>query len=581
MIYKITLLIVIFVLSLNSASGFLGLFDENPQWLILERVEAGARLYTGLTPVSVANDVNVIALNILADSDWNGLLDGFEGTDLNRTVLARCSGDANSVWTSVNNCQDITNFDAAAAGGDDTFSVLSPVIPWVDVNVSDDITLTNITQITNRAFTNITDRNFSLLSLDDNSSFDDRYLPHLLRSYTGISPITADNDNNLLGLNVTPTTDWNGTFDGNDSTFFIDWNNSVNRLFSLLTLDDNSSFDGRYISGLFEGANIDLNSNSGDILIRFDDLNFLDTENRWNRNQLMFSTVAIIFRDLGQFINSGTAGRLDLGGASEVEITAPIIDLDSSNAVTIRNDLNLFTGKASLFDVNVGSGTIEVNGVTYFIDADLNLNAITAGCGAAEFLGGDGTCQTGGGGADVNGTDIAPNFVTVSTDVNVTEHLIVDGNITVGGIILGNDIGVRVFNSVDIVTSPGAGGNILTFDSESWDTNDMHNDTNSSRLTANIAGTYLIIGNVTWEFNASRYRRLTILLNGTTQIARNLASAETGTSGKPTQVITTMYQLVAGDYVELRGAQTIGADLNIVAALEYSPVFSMQRLVGT
>ena len=224
-----------------------GLFENNPQFLIVESVEAGARLYNGISPVSVSNDENAIALNILANSDWNGLLDGFEGLDLNFTVLDRCSGDANSVWTSANNCQDITSFDTGGVGGgDDTFNVLSSVIPWVDANVSDAITLTNITQITNRAFSALSDRNFSLLSLDDNSSFDARYLPHQLRTYIGISPITADSDSNQIGLNVLSTSDWNGTFDGNDSTFFIDWTNSVNRNFSLLSLDDNSSFDGRY-----------------------------------------------------------------------------------------------------------------------------------------------------------------------------------------------------------------------------------------------------------------------------------------------------------------------------------------------
>ncbi len=66
------------------------------------------------------------------------------------------------------------------------------------------------------------------------------------RTYTGISPISIDNDANQIALNILPSSDWNGTFDGNDSTFYIDWSNSVNRLFSLLTLDDNSSFDDRY-----------------------------------------------------------------------------------------------------------------------------------------------------------------------------------------------------------------------------------------------------------------------------------------------------------------------------------------------
>ena len=117
-VLKIFLFLIAFGLFLISGNAFLGLFENNPQFLIIEQVEAGARLYTGLSPVSVDNDGNVIALNILASSDWNGLLDGFEGADLNFTVLDACSGDANSVWTSANNCQSIVGFDTGGGGGD-------------------------------------------------------------------------------------------------------------------------------------------------------------------------------------------------------------------------------------------------------------------------------------------------------------------------------------------------------------------------------------------------------------------------------------------------------------------------------
>jgi hypothetical protein len=284
-VLKLSLFIVAFSLFLVSGNAFLcGLFGcDNPTFLIVDTDlnisdlldvnvnslldnqilvfnsttlqwenqnqagAAGTRTYTGIAPITVDNDNNLLGWNPNTGTDFNGTLDGFEGADLNLTVIDFCFGDANSIRTSANNCQDITSFGiGGVGGGDDTWAVINGAIPWVDANVSDGITLTNITQITNRAFTDLTGKNFSLLFLDDNSSFDARYLPHLLRTYTGISPITADNDNNLLGLNVTPTTDWNGLFDGNDSTFYIDWSNSVNRLFSLLSLDDNSSFDARY-----------------------------------------------------------------------------------------------------------------------------------------------------------------------------------------------------------------------------------------------------------------------------------------------------------------------------------------------
>lgn len=160
--YKVTLLLIAFSLFITNGNGLFGLFDERPQFFIIDRdlnindlndvqitgvtnnqvivfdsatglwVNAaqaglGSRQYTGLSPVSIDNDANVIALNILPTSDWNGLFDAFEGTDLNRTVLARCSGDANSVWTSANNCQSIVGFDTGGGISDLNISELGDV----------------------------------------------------------------------------------------------------------------------------------------------------------------------------------------------------------------------------------------------------------------------------------------------------------------------------------------------------------------------------------------------------------------------------------------------------------------------
>src|SRR3990172_2909713 len=66
------------------------------------------------------------------------------------------------------------------------------------------------------------------------------------RTYSGVSPVTVDNDANQIGLNVLSTSDYNGTFDGQQGSFYLNWANDNNRLFSLLTLDNNNSFDARY-----------------------------------------------------------------------------------------------------------------------------------------------------------------------------------------------------------------------------------------------------------------------------------------------------------------------------------------------
>lgn len=93
------------------------------------------------------------------------------------------------------------------------------------------------------------------------------------RTYTGIAPITVDNDVNEVGLNVGPTDDWNGTFDGLDANEFTldrayDQESGQQRVINvddgdinfsaignnvLVTLDGSSNFriDSPTTSGLF------------------------------------------------------------------------------------------------------------------------------------------------------------------------------------------------------------------------------------------------------------------------------------------------------------------------------------------
>ena len=237
------------------------------------------------------------------------------------------------------------------------------------------------------------------------------------------------------------------------------------------------------ISGIFEGGNIDVNSNTGDVLVSFDDGNFLSfahtIRNNWtfaDANQLQFNgagtfiresssgTMEInsnteinfdsqtinldasvgleldganlisdwliqtdstfFFRDLQIFFLSSADGQFDIEADAEIELTAVLVDITAS--ALIRGDLNNFIGKSNLFDLNIGNGFIETNGTEYAIDADLNLNAISAGCASGQFLGGDGVCTAAGG--DVNGTDINPQFVTTG-DLNAF-NLTLDGNVT-------------------------------------------------------------------------------------------------------------------------------------------------------
>lgn len=69
-------------------------------------------------------------------------------------------------------------------------------------------------------------------------------------------------------------------------------------------------------------------------------------------------------------------------------------------------------------NLSVGSGTIFVDSNSYSINDDLNLNAISANCAADEFLGGDGTCQSGGGTDATSAYSAGGNIVLVEADNN-------------------------------------------------------------------------------------------------------------------------------------------------------------------
>ena len=87
----------------------------------------------------------------------------------------------------------------------------------------------------------------------------------------------------------------------------------------------------------------------------------------------------------------------------------------------------------------------------------------------------------------------------------------------------GNDVSARVFNSADITVpdmNPGEWTS-LTFNSERWDTANLHETaTNSGRLKAPVAGKYYIFANITWESPiGTGLWGLRLQLNGKTVIA--------------------------------------------------------------
>lgn len=129
-------------------------------------------------------------------------------------------------------------------------------------------------------------------------------------------------------------------------------------------------------------------------------------------------------------------------------------------------------------------------------------------------------------------------------------------------------------NTANISHTSSGSYQALTFNSERVDVGAMHDTvTNTSRLTvpSGGGGFYEIGGCIEFASNATGRRGIQILLNGATVIAQH----ETANIGAFDHAVTiaTVYQLAAGDYVELLGKQASGGALNMLATSAYSPEF--------
>jgi hypothetical protein len=58
--------------------------------------------------------------------------------------------------------------------------------------------------------------------------------------------------------------------------------------------------------------------------------------------------MALQFRDSALGINSSTDGQLDIDADTELEITAPTVDINASTSVNVSNDLKLDSDGAIL-----------------------------------------------------------------------------------------------------------------------------------------------------------------------------------------------------------------------------------------
>lgn len=136
----------------------------------------------------------------------------------------------------------------------------------------------------------------------------------------------------------------------------------------------------------------------------------------------------------------------------------------------------------------------------------------------------------------------------------------------------------RVFNSANISVTDSDNPS-LTFDSERFDTDDMHSlTTNTGRLTCNDAGDYIIGASIIWAANATGFRTLRLELNSSTLIVGTAVQAVTTAAVVTRQSVCTLYRLVVGDYILVRVSQNSGGALNVTSVGDTSPEFYMIKV---
>lgn len=130
----------------------------------------------------------------------------------------------------------------------------------------------------------------------------------------------------------------------------------------------------------------------------------------------------------------------------------------------------------------------------------------------------------------------------------------------------------RVYNNAAISVE-NDGPVALTFNTERWDTDDMHSTvSNTGRLTCATPGIYHVYGSIRFASNNTGNRFVSIRKNGSETWASNRVMAIQ--QGKVTMVsVATEVLLDTGDYVELLAYQSSGGALNVESEGALTPEF--------
>ncbi len=218
---------------------------------------------------------------------------------------------------------------------------------------------------------------------------------------------------------------------------------------------DGTAGEGGPLSALLgHGITFGQGTAGTDIVITFDGetndgvLKWMEDEDyfEFSDDLLIASTEKIQFRDTAIFINSSTDGQLDIDADTELEITAPTVDINASTAVTVSNDLKLDSDAAVL-----GFGADNDVTLTHVADTGLLLNSTMAlqFNDASQFINAPSATVL-----DINATD---EIELNATLIDINGNVDISGTLTVAGALDFGDLDISNVGSIalDTITNDG------------------------------------------------------------------------------------------------------------------------------
>lgn len=275
---------------------------------------------------------------------------------------------------------------------------------------------------------------------------------------------------------------------------------------------------------------------------------------------------------------------MSIAGAEDVPTNRSCVFRDA------LNELNV-TGAGSPLSVNTGRALVY--GTWYENDASVSVAVPTPGAATRIdriVLRKDWALQTVRitriAGAEGGGAPALTQTAGVTWDMPLFQASITTGGVitlTDERLIIPRSHGCRAYHSADVIIAT-ATSTTLALDSERYDTDRFHDlVVNNSRITipAGLGGKYLLTATVAWFGNATGWRIVSFQINGGGNFPARVSIAPGSAATALYMNLTTIYDLAAGDYVEVQVYQDSGVGLTLfgnVSAPNYSPEFSIHRL---